>query len=97
MSEQTRKKICPRCGGEMKLEVKSYPMGSVFQLNRFQADIFRCSGCQKLELFAAERDTVTCPVCGTQHPAQERCFTCALDAAFGGAASKASQITDRKD
>lgn len=88
MSEQTRKKICPHCGTGMELAVKSYPMGSVFQINRFQVDIFRCPGCQKIELFAAENDLVTCPVCGSQHSAQERCFTCALDAAFGGAAQK---------
>ena len=44
------------------------------------------SGMGKLscELFAAEGDMVPCPVCGTMHPAQEKCVTCALDAAFGG-------------
>ena len=60
------KKICPHCQQAMELAVKSYPMGSVFQLNRFHVDM------------------VPCPVCGTMHPAQEKCVTCALDAAFGG-------------
>ena len=78
------KKICPHCQQAMELAVKSYPMGSVFQLNRFHVDIYRCPSCRKIELFAAEGDMVPCPVCGTMHPAQEKCVTCALDAAFGG-------------
>ena len=82
------KKICPHSNQEIELAVKSYPMGSVFQMNRFHADIYRCPACQRISLFAAERNMVTCPVCGTSHPAQEKCVTCALDAAFGGTAAR---------
>ena len=82
------KKICPHCNQEIELAVKSYPMGSVFQMNRFHADIYRCPACQRISLFAAERNMVTCPVCGTPHPAQEKCVTCAVDAAFVGTAAR---------
>ncbi len=90
------KKICPGCKKEMELMVKSYPMGSVFQVNRFHADIYCCPECRKISLFEAERDMVTCPVCGTVHPAQERCVTCALDAAFGGAAAREKLVPRQK-
>ena len=97
MSTGAEKKTCSTCGLELELAVKSYPLGSAFQMKRLHADIYRCPSCRRVELFEVESDMVTCPVCGAQHPAQERCFTCALDAAFGGTASKASKITDRKD
>lgn len=90
MSEM--KKFCPSCSEEMELAVKAYPMGSVFHLDRIHADVYRCPKCQRIQLFAAESDMVTCPVCGTVHPAQERCVTCALDAAFGGAAKQEELI-----
>ena len=89
---ENMEKMCPHCGEKMELAVKSYPMGSIFHMNRFHADIFRCNKCKKIELFEAESDMVTCPVCGTRHPAQEKCFTCALDAAFGGAAAQEKLI-----
>lgn len=82
------KKICPACHQEMELAVKSYPMGSVFHTNRLHADVYCCPVCRRVELFAAESDMVTCPVCGAVHPAQERCVSCALDAAFGGAEAR---------
>lgn len=67
-------------------------MGSVFHMNRFHADIYRCPACRRINLFEAESEMVTCPVCGTVHPAQEKCFTCALDAAFGGTAAQEKLI-----
>ncbi len=84
MSETVMKKICPSCKAEMELSVKSYPMGSAFIKDRFHVDIYRCPVCQKVELFAAESDMVTCPVCGSVHPAHEKCVKCALDSAFDG-------------
>ena len=84
MCKDILKRACPRCENEMELKVKSYPMGSVFQMNRFHVDIYQCPDCQRVELFAAEGEMVACPICGVSHPAQERCVNCALDAAFGG-------------
>lgn len=84
MMENSVKKVCSCCGEELRLKVRSYPMGSVFQTSRIHADIYQCPNCSKIELFAAESDMVVCPVCGVSHPAQERCVNCALDAAFGG-------------
>lgn len=79
------KKTCPVCQSEMELESKSYPMGSAFlKINRFHVDIYRCPNCDRVELFAAKSDLVTCPVCGCTHSAQEKCFTCALSSAFDG-------------
>lgn len=88
MAETVAKKICSHCGVEMELAVKSYPMGSAFMKNRFHADIYRCPTCQQVKLYAAESDMVTCPVCGTAHPANERCVLCALNLAFKGDFSK---------
>ena len=81
-------KLCPHCGEEMVLEVASYPMGSAFLANRFHADIYRCPKCDLVKLFAAKSNMVTCPVCGTAHPASERCVLCALNLAFKGDYSK---------
>ncbi len=76
------KKICPNCQKEMVLEVASYPMGSAFLSNRFHVDIYSCPQCSRVELFAAKDDMVTCPVCGSVHPAKEKCVACALNTAF---------------
>lgn len=89
------KRICPQCNREMELAVKSYPMGSAFHMNRLHADVYRCPECQRIDLFAAESDMITCPVCGTVHPAQEKCVTCALDAAFGGTAAREKLVPQK--
>ena len=59
MSIDAEKKICSACGREMELAVKSYPLGSAFQLKRLHADIYRCPACRRVELFEAESDMVT--------------------------------------
>lgn len=79
----TEKKICYSCQNEMKLKVASYPMGSAFVRDRFHVDIYCCPVCQRVALFAAESDSVVCPVCGTTHNAREKCPLCAINAAFG--------------
>ena len=84
MSETTAKKICSRCGCELKLHSASYPMGSPLFSERFYVDIFSCPNCGKVELYAAQSELVTCPVCGATHPAKEKCVNCALNVAFGG-------------
>ena len=92
MSIDAEKKICSACGREMELAVKSYPLGSAFQLKRLHADIYRCPACRRVELFEAESDMVTCPVCGV-----------ALDTAFGGWEARKKHLpeetpnTERKD
>jgi ssDNA-binding Zn-finger/Zn-ribbon topoisomerase 1 len=78
------KKICSRCGEEMELKEASFPMGSALSAQRFHVDIYSCPKCNKVELFAAESDVVTCPVCGHVHPAREKCVRCALSTAFDG-------------
>ena len=79
------KKTCPRCGGEMELREQSYGMGSALHSHqRFYVDIYACPKCQHVELFAAESDLVTCPKCGTVHPAKEKCAICALDTVLDG-------------
>ena len=103
MSIDAEKKICSACGREIELAVKSYPLGSAFQLKRLHADIYRCPACRRVELFEAESDMVTCPVCGVAHPTQERCVSCALDTAFGGWEARKKHLpeetpnTERKD
>lgn len=84
MAEQTAAKVCPACGGAMELEVRSYPMGSAFVHERFHVDIYRCPKCDRVELFAADSEMVTCPVCGGVHSAKEKCPLCALNTAFDG-------------
>ena len=84
MTEHMEKRICPACGKEMQREVKGYPMGGMFVSNRFYVDIYRCPQCNRVDLFSAEGETVTCPVCGSVHSAQERCVRCALESAFDG-------------
>ena len=98
MSINTEKKICSTCGLEMELAVKSYPLGSVFQVKRLHADIYRCPACKRVELFEseAESDLVVCPVCGVAHPAQERCVSCALDTAFGGWEARKKHLPGEK-
>ena len=87
MSE-TAKKLCPACQGEMVLEVESYPMGSAFVHDRFHVNIFRCLKCDRVELFAAEKEQlVTCPVCGATHSPKEKCPICAINTAFGNHAT----------
>lgn len=81
---KTAQKICPTCGEEMVLEVASYPMGSAFLTNRFHVDIYRCPKCDRVKLYAAKSNLVTCPVCGSTHHANERCVVCALNTAFDG-------------
>lgn len=68
----------------MELKAASYPMGSALFSERFYVDIFSCPKCDKVELFAAKSDLVTCPVCGSEHHARERCVICALNSAFDG-------------
>lgn len=75
-------KVCPTCGGEMVLEISSYPMGSVFLKERFHVDIYRCPKCDRVNLFAAKSKQVTCPVCGSVHNEGERCAICAINSAF---------------
>ncbi len=75
-------KMCPHCNVEMIREIASYPMGSALMKERFHVDIYRCPKCDRVKLFAAESKMVTCPVCGTVHPASEGCIVCALNGAF---------------
>ena len=84
MNEAETKKYCASCHGELELEVNGYPMGSAFAHERFHVDIYRCPKCNRVELFAAKSDLVTCPVCGTTHSAKEKCAICALSTAFDG-------------
>ena len=77
-------KRCPECGKELELQKKSYAMGSALFTNRFHVDIYACPRCGRVELFAAEQDLVTCPLCGTAHPAQEKCAICSLNAVLDG-------------
>ena len=79
-----RPKLCPVCGKEMELKEKSYAMGSTLFTNRFHVDIYACPQCEHVELFAAQQDMVTCPVCGTVHPANEKCAICALNTVLDG-------------
>ena len=82
MAEEV-KRLCPACGNPMTLEVESYPMGSAFVHERFHADIYRCTHCDRVELFAsAKNEYVTCPVCGARHSVKERCPICAINTAF---------------
>lgn len=80
----TEKKLCPACGTELELQEKSYAMGSALFTNRFHVDIYACPMCKRVELFAAERELVTCPVCGTKHPAKEKCAICSLNTVLDG-------------
>ena len=80
----TDKKLCTVCGTELELKESSYAMGSALFADRFHVDIYACPRCGRVELFAAERDLVTCPVCGTTHPAQEKCAICSLNTVLDG-------------
>lgn len=85
MADPVAKKICLACQSELKLEVESYPMGSaLLKIDRFHVDVYRCPKCERVELFAAESDLVTCPVCGSTHSAKEKCAICAMSTAFDG-------------
>lgn len=75
-------KMCPHCDKEMVREIASYAMGSALSKERFHVDIYRCPLCNRVKLFAAESHMVTCPVCGSTHPANENCIICALNGAF---------------
>ena len=89
MAEKTyASKVCPHCGDEMVLEIESYPMGSAMMSHRFHVDIYRCPKCDRVKLFAAKSNLVTCPVCGSTHHANERCVICALNSAFDGKQGK---------
>ena len=81
--ETTSKKLCAACGNEMELAIESYPMGSVFAHERFHVNIYRCTGCGRVELFAADQpEMVTCPKCGATHSPKEKCPICAINTAF---------------
>lgn len=89
MCKTVMKHLCSHCGTELEIAVRSYPMGSALAKERFHADVYCCPKCKKIELFASEeRDIVVCPVCGSSHPAHEKCITCALNAAFDGSHTK---------
>lgn len=76
-------KICHTCHKELKLREAGYPMGSAFlKADRVHVDIYECPECHKIELFAAQSDMVTCPVCGSQHSAKEACAICAMNKAL---------------
>lgn len=78
-------KRCVRCGSKLKLQKESYPMGSALFSQRFHVDIYACPRCGRVELFEAQDDQmVTCPVCGTSHPVQEKCAICALNTVLDG-------------
>lgn len=84
MDSITEIKCCPRCGSEMELKEKSYAMGSALFTNRFHVNIYACPKCNHVELFATEGELVTCPVCGTKHPAREKCAICSLNTVLDG-------------
>ena len=84
MTENREQHICPACHCEMTRELQGYPMGGIFVSNRFYVDIYRCPKCSRVDLFSAEGESVTCPVCGSVHNAGERCVRCALESAFDG-------------
>ncbi len=75
-------KVCPHCGIDMVKEVASYPMGSAMMKDRFFVDIYCCPQCKRVNLFAAESDMVTCPVCGTRHHRNEACVVCAINRSY---------------
>ena len=77
-------KICPICNKALELKVSSYPMGSAFIKDRIHVDIYVCPECERVELFNADSDMVTCPVCGNVHSKMEKCSICALNTAFDG-------------
>ena len=84
MSEKT----CVYCHKPLKLREAGYPMGSaLLKANRVSVDIYECPECQRVELFAAESDFVTCPVCGSTHHKKEKCAICALNAAVDKASN----------
>lgn len=84
MSEAAVKKICPVCNCELVCKETAYPMGSALMSRRFHVDIYSCPECSRVSLFASDENEVTCPVCGTTHPAKEKCAICALNSAFEG-------------
>ena len=78
------KKVCSCCGGTLEQQKTSYAMGSSLLTNRFHVDIYVCSQCGHVELFAAKPEMETCPKCGTAHPVGEKCAICALDTVMDG-------------
>ena len=79
-------KTCVYCHKPLKLKEGGYPMGSaLLKADRVHVDIYECPECGRVELFAAESDMVTCPVCGSQHSKKEKCAICAMNAAINQA------------
>lgn len=72
-----------------------------------EADVLRCEACGKAEFFItdgsdaepdtqAPQETVTCPVCGTEHSPRIGCPTCAMRAAHTSQCSSAPRKKERK-
>ena len=80
----TSPKRCPNCGEELELREQSYAMGSHLFANRFHVDIYACPKCNRVELYAAPGEMVICPICGTSHPAKEKCAICSLNTVLDG-------------
>ena len=73
-------KHCPACGGTLERRLRKFSIGAdgyggltSIGLEQFEVDLYVCSKCRRVELYAAEpeeplrterEDQVTCPVCG---------------------------------
>lgn len=90
--DQTDKKICTACQGELELKRKNFPLGgdgwgglSSMLAVQFNADVYVCTQCDKVELYAAQveedkpQETVKCKVCGAEHSPLIGCPRCALN------------------
>ena len=98
---------CPACGGTLERRLRKFSIGAdgyggltSIGLEQFEVDLYVCSKCRRVELYAAEpeeplrterEDQVTCPVCGTRHSALCGCPTCAVQAAYTPHAARSEQ------
>lgn len=92
------KRCCPRCGEELKLEMREFSLGgdghgglsSLFVV-QYDVDIYLCPQCGKVELYAAAPESesepepkVKCSRCGAEHSPEIGCPRCALNDAYHG-------------
>ncbi|MEA4933959.1 MAG: hypothetical protein VB071_10360 [Lawsonibacter sp.] len=92
MGENTVKH-CPACGGMLECKLENFLIGAdggggllSLLADQYEVDLYACPACGKVELYTANfsvkdeppEQTVTCPVCGSQHSPLIGCPTCAM-------------------